>query len=102
MVIQNITLALLYQSQLKLNTMKKLQVRDWWGKKFTSKSELFDAANNNILEMKKEIQEFGSYYYFYNNGNFVASFYQDHTFGFCTQPYGIEVNNIHGNKLINY
>ena len=76
--------------------MKHLNIRDWYGKKFTSKAELFEAGVNNILEMKKESEEFGSFYSFYNKGNLVAKFYQDHTFGFCSQPYGIELSNISG------
>jgi hypothetical protein len=76
--------------------MKKLNIYDWYGKKFTSRAELFEAGVNNLLEMQKDIKEFGTYYSFYNSGKLMAKFYQDHSFGFCTQPYGIEINNTYG------
>lgn len=74
--------------------MKTLKVQDWWGVKYMSRADLFEAGQSNLLEMKKEINEFGSYYFFFNDGKLVAKFYQDHTFGFCTQPYGVIVQNI--------
>jgi hypothetical protein len=79
-----------------MDNIKKLNIYDWYGKKFTSRAELFEAGVNNVLKMDKDIKEFGTYYSFYNLGKLVAKFYQDHTFGFCTQPYGIELNNTYG------
>lgn len=75
-------------------TQVKLQINDWWGKKYTSKSNLFECGKVGVLDMQKEIREFGSYYSFYKNEKLVAKFYQDHGFGFCTQPYGIELKNM--------
>ena len=72
----------------------KLQINDWWGKKYSSKSNLFECGKFGILDMEKQIGEYGSWYYFYKNKKLIAKFYQDHTFGFCTQPYGIELKNI--------
>jgi hypothetical protein len=71
-----------------------LKINDWWGKKFASADNLFQCGKFGVLDMQKEISEFGSYYSFYKNDKLIAKFYQDHTFGFCTQPYGIELKNI--------
>ena len=77
-----------------IKTEITLKINDWWGKKFASKENLFQCGKFGILDMQKEIGEFGSYYSFYKNDKLIAKFYQDHTFGFCTQPYGIELTNI--------
>ncbi|MEE6130237.1 hypothetical protein V2E39_22755 [Chryseobacterium arthrosphaerae] len=77
---------------LKINTWYNIQEEKFL--KYMSKADLFEAGQNNLLEMKKEILESGSYYSFFKDGKPVASFYQDHTFGFCTQPYGVCVKNV--------
>ena len=70
----------------------RLKTRDWWGKTYASKSDLFEAGKAGIVEMNKESGEFGSWYTFSKSGKQIAKFYQDHTFGFCTQPYGVMLN----------
>lgn len=74
--------------------MKTLQIYESWGVKYTSKLNLVEAAIAGEIEMKKEIGEFGSWYTFFKNAKQIARFYQDHSFGFCTQPYGIQLSNI--------
>lgn len=65
--------------------------RTWFGKTYTSKAELFEAGQNGFIQMEVEKGVFGNHYTFYHNSKKIARFYQDHTFGFCTQPYGIEL-----------
>ncbi len=86
-----------------METVSSLKVSDWWGKKYSSKMNLFLAGNSGIIDMQKEIGECSTLYVFSKNGKEIARFSQDHTFGFCTQAYGVEVKNIYGNgiKLIN-
>lgn len=79
-------------TSLKINSWYNIQEQKF--EKYASKADLFDAGKLGILSMKKDIVEFGAYYSFYKNDKLVAKFYQDGTFGFCTQPYGIKLNNI--------
>ena len=74
--------------------MTTLKINNWAGAKYSSKADLFEAGQKGILDMGKQIEEFGTWYSFFKNSKQVAKFYQDHTFGFCTQPYGIKLQNI--------
>ena len=74
--------------------MTTLRINNWGGKKYSSKADLFEAGKLNLIEMSKEIGEFGTWYTFHKNGKQIAKFYQDHTFGFSTQSYGVLLTNI--------
>lgn len=75
-----------------MNTNYLFNVREWYGKFFTSESELHQAAVDGLINVVSVPNTYGSNYtYATKEGVVIASIYRDFSFGFGTQAYGVKV-----------
>lgn len=66
------------------------------GRFYTSQDNLNQLSCKGIITRKDTLKEFGYNYEFFTlDGQFIAKFYKDFTFGFCSQITGIELKNIY-------
>lgn len=66
------------------------------GKYYTSQDNLNQLSCKGVIVRKDTKKEFGYDYEFFTlDGQFIAKFYKDFTFGFCSQVTGIELKYIH-------
>ncbi len=74
----------------------KLITYEWNFKKFTSQDRLNELFINGLVNREVvPCGNYGSRYTFSTkNGEEIASFYKDNSFGFSTQATGIELKNV--------
>lgn len=68
---------------------------EWNHKLFTSQTRLWELSNVGAIKVEvKPRHQYGSdYFYYTNEGDLIASYYKDDTFGHGSQATGIELRN---------
>lgn len=81
--------------------MKTLITYESWGKKYTSQDRLNTLAIDGKIIKHITGQKvdngfvYGNFYSFSTlEGQFIAAFYKDNGYGFCTQATGIELKHV--------
>ena len=68
---------------------------EWSPKLFTSQIRLWELSYVGLIKVEvKQRHQYGSdYFYYTNDGELIASYYKDDTFGHGSQATGIELRN---------
>jgi hypothetical protein len=67
---------------------------DWNRKLFTSQIRLWELSRVGAINVKIEERTYGSDFFYYTlDGELIASYYKDDTFGHGSQATGIELRN---------
>ncbi len=83
-----------------MKKVTKLQVNDWYGKKFTSADHLATLAANKVIKVEVTPFNFGlhwsesSYKFLTHDGREIATVSKYSDWGFSSQAYGVELKNV--------